>query len=493
MPGFEASAPVALDAAVDAVLDRSVAAGATLAAVGRSARADLLDRIAAVLTAAGDALLPLAAEETRLAVPRLETELRRTAFQAAMFATLIRDPAAFEPVLDPADPDHPVAPKPDLRSIMQPIGPVLVYAASNFPFAFSVAGGDTISAVAAGCAVVVKVHEGHPRLSAAVADLLRAAAREQGLPEDVLQTVSTREEGIAALRDDRIRAASFTGSEAGGRALFDIAATRRRPIPFYGELGSVNPVFVLPTAAASRTTEIASGFAASYLQSGGQPCTKPGVLVVPVGSDAVSATAEAVAAIPPAPMLTPGIEDRFRRAVNELARAEAVTAVAVGVARPASDHADSGDGMAPSLFVVRAAQVLDDPTLVTEERFGPAAVIVEYGSREEMEAVAALFEGTLTATVHADPDDADDVERLLPVLRERAGRLIYNGFPTGVAVSPAMHHGGPYPSATSGAHTAVGAGALRRFLRPISFQGFPESLMPVELRTGSDGGPAESR
>ncbi|MGL5912395.1 MAG: aldehyde dehydrogenase family protein, partial [Phycicoccus sp.] len=239
-------------AGLDAVLDRSAVAGRALASASRTTRANLLDDIAAGLEEAGATLVPLAAEETRLATARLQVELRRTVYQVGVFATLIRDAAAFEPVLDPADPDHPVAPKPDLRSLLHPLGPVLVYAAGNFPFAFSVAGGDSVSALAAGCPVVVKVHEGHPRLSASVAELVRGAARRHGLPDDILQTVSTRDEGVAVLRDDRIQAVSFTGSEAGGRALFDIAMARRRPIPFYGELGSVNPIFVFPAAASRR-------------------------------------------------------------------------------------------------------------------------------------------------------------------------------------------------------------------------------------------------
>jgi NADP-dependent aldehyde dehydrogenase len=417
-------------------------------------RAALLDAVADALEAAADELVPLADAETALGRTRLTGEVERTTGQLRLLAGEVRGEGFQRDVAEPGF----------VRALL-PIGPVAVYAASNFPFAFSVAGGDTASAWAAGCPVVVKAHPGHPATSARTAEIVGDALAKAGAPEGTFALVHGFEAGQALITDPNIKAAGFTGSVRGGRALFDAAVSRPDPIPFYGELGSVNPVFVTPSAVAARGEEIARGYVGSFTLGSGQFCTKPGLLFLPAGHGLEAVLSEAVASIDAPALLTPQIADGFRTGVERLAAGTRTVAESAGA----------------HLFAVSAEEFAARPEL-TEECFGPASILVEYASEEELRAAAAAAPGSLTATVHAEPSDADLARGLVAELARHAGRVVYNGWPTGVAVNHAMHHGGPWPATTTPLHTSVGTAAIRRFQVPVSFQGLPEELLPPTVR-----------
>ncbi|GAA4428401.1 aldehyde dehydrogenase (NADP(+)) [Actinokineospora soli] len=367
-----------------------------------------------------------------------------------MFARVVRGGAHVDAILSPGPPD--------VRRMLQPIGPVAVFSASNFPFAFSVAGGDTASALAAGCGVVVKAHEAHPRTSEAVAALLASVGAPVAL-------VHGFEAGRALVEHPLIRAVGFTGSLRGGRALFDLAAGRADPIPFYGELGSVNPVVVLPGAAAERPAEIADGYAASLTLGTGQFCTNPGLLFVPEDSALLDEISRAVATTSGGPMLSAKIRDAYLGADSPL------PVLAEGTA------AAGAWSVRPRVSTVAAKDFTPD---LAEETFGPAGLVVTYRDTDELVAVLSAVPGSLTGSVHAAP--ANPAAAVADVLRTRVGRLVFNGWPTGVAVNWAMHHGGPWPATTAPAHTSVGATAIRRWLVPVAYQDWPDALLPPELQ-----------
>ena len=457
----------------------------TWAGLDRSARSQALRAVADQLDAAADELVPIGVRETNLGEPRLRSELRRTTFQLRMFAEVVDDGAYLDVRIDHADPDWPMgAPRPDLRRILQPIGPVLVFAASNFPFAFSVAGGDTASALAAGCPVVVKAHPGHPDLSAATADHVQQALANAGAPPGVFGLISGTDAGVAALRAPEIKAASFTGSIAGGRALFDVASQRPDPIPFYGELGSVNPVFVTEGAAASRPEAIVSEFIASFTLGAGQFCTKPGVLLVPRDSAIVERLADAE--LPKAaPLLNPRIQEGYVKTLDELASQSSVS-----VLRSGDADADLGaDPPGPTLLTTAAADLLADlregRDEVFRECFGPTTLVASYDNEDELLAVAEAIDGQLTASIIGTDDDPV-VAPLRDALALKAGRVLWNSWPTGVSVTYAQQHGGPYPATTAPTTTSVGTDAIARFLRPVAYQGFPPHLLPAALRDDTD-------
>jgi len=361
--------------------------------------------------------------------------------------------------------------------MLEPLGPVLVFAASNFPFAFSVLGGDTASALATGSPVVVKAHGSHPGLSAEVGRLAARVVAESGLPPGTFAVIFGVDIGSSALQDPRIKACGFTGSTTGGRALFDLAVARPDPIPFYGELGSINPTVVTPDAVAARGAEIVAGYVGSFTLGGGQFCTKPGLLFLPRGHGLEARLAEAVGALAAAPLLDARIRDRFVAGTDDLGSHSGVRTVAAG-----DDPAGSGAWAAPRLFLTGTPAVLADPATLTEEHFGPASLIVEYDDLDGLLAALSSIEGSLTATLQAQDDDTFALDAVLTVLRQRAGRVIYNGWPTGVAVAWAMQHGGPWPSTTSAGHTSVGATSIRRWLRPVCYQSLPQTLLPPALR-----------
>lgn len=458
-------------------LDRVIEAGASaarrLADSHPTDRARWLEAVADALDAAGPQLVPLAATESHLGTERLQGELKRTTFQLRLFAGELRNGAFLQATIDHADPAWPMGARPDLRRMLRPIGTVAVYAASNFPFAFSVAGGDTASALAAGCSVVLKAHPSHPELSRSTGAVVVDALREAGAPDGTFAVVSGFETGLRLVQDPWIKAAAFTGSLRGGRALYDLAVSRPEPIPFYGELGSVNPTFVTRAAAAERADDVASGFVGSVSLGVGQFCTKPGLLFVPAGAGLEDRIAALAAGTPGAPMLSEHMREGFGRALERLAGRPGVRMLA-GEPRP-------GDEPAPAVLATTVSDFVADAGELTQEAFGPAALVVSYESDEQLLEAARVFDGQLTATVHGTGEEPV-VPELLGVLSERVGRVVWNGWPTGVSVTYAQHHGGPYPATTTVQTTSVGTAAIDRFLRPVTFQDTPDAVLPPPLQ-----------
>jgi len=465
---------------LDQIVAAATAAAPRLAALGPVDRARLLTGLADALDVAGEDLVPLAMAETGLGRPRLVGEVARTSFQLRLMATAVLEGSLVEAVLDSADPTA-APPRPDLRRMLVPIGPVLVFSASNFPFAFSTLGGDTASALAAGCPVVVKAHEGHPELTARCTALARDVVSDLGLPSGTFDAVYGVESGPAAVQHPGIRACGFTGSARGGRALFDLANQRPDPIPFYGELGSINPTVVTPAAIAARGEEIAAGYVGSFTLGNGQFCTKPGLLFLPAGHGLDGRLRELVGEVESAPMLTERVRAAFDTGVGSLADRPSVRVIAAPEASPGRP----GQWAAPSLLATSAAQWSSDVEALSQECFGPVSLVVEYESPGELVAALSLLEGSLTATVHAEPVDGLPVADLLAVLDRKVGRVIWNGWPTGVAVAWAMQHGGPHPVTTNALHTSVGVTATRRWLRPVTYQSVPDALLPPALREGN--------
>jgi NADP-dependent aldehyde dehydrogenase len=436
-------------------------------------RAQFLEAIADEIEKLGDELLQTASHESALPLPRLTGERARTTGQLRMFAKLLRDGLWTDVRIEEADPSRSPIPKPDLRRTKVPLGPVAVFGASNFPLAFSVAGGDTASALAAGCPVIVKAHPSHPATSELVGRAIMRAAEASGMPAGVFGLLHGGPEvGKGLVLRPEIYAVGFTGSQKAGRALFDLGASRPRPIPVYSEMGSVNPLFVFPGALAARSEKIAEGYAGSLTLGVGQFCTNPGV-VIGLAGDAfdgfLASVSERLRGVSEGTMLDEGIRRRYLEGVAELS------------AHVAVESACMEEGVRPALFITSGAEFLQRPEL-REELFGPAAVAVRCTDEAEMEAVARILEGQLTATVHFEPSDTEAVRQLLPLLVRMAGRVLANGFPTGVEVNSAMQHGGPYPATTDSRSTSVGTAAIERFLRPVAFQDFPPELLPPELR-----------
>lgn len=470
-------------AELEDILAASVVASALLrdsdcSSRGRALRSRALRGVADALDAAGGELVEIAMAETSLPEQRLVGEVARTTGQLRMFADGLDEGSWLDIIIDTARPES-TPPGPDLRRIQRAVGPVVVFAASNFPFAFSVAGGDVASALAAGCPVVVKVHPGHPQTSIRTAAVVTRGLAEAGMPAGSFALVHGQDAGVTVLRDPRIAAASFTGSEAGGRALFDIANGRDVPIPFYAEMGSLNPVFVSSGAVAARGEEIATDYVASYLLGLGQFCTKPGLLFLPRGHGLTDRLADAVQAVAPGRLLMDRIHDGHRSVRDALAARPGVRTLVQG---------DLVAGTAGGTLLLTDVQTLrsDQDALLTE-CFGPTSIVVEYADVDEALAAARLFPGCLTATVHAEAGEEFGTQ-LLDELSGRAGRLVWNGWPTGVTVSWAMHHGGPYPATTSPEHTSVGMTAIRRFLRPVCYQDCPQELLPDVLRDANNSG-----
>ena len=461
-----------------ALVDRAAVAAeeAFLSYGGLSAaeRAAFLRRIGDEIDARGDEITAIGTSETGLPEARLIGERGRTVMQLKLFADHIEKGEYLDERHDPALPDRTPLPRPDIRLRQRPIGPVAVFGASNFPLAFSVAGGDTAAALAAGCPVVVKGHSAHPGTGEVVARAIEAAIRACGMPAGVFSLIQggRRDVGSALVQHPLINAVGFTGSLAGGRALFDLCAQREVPIPFFGELGSVNPMFILPAALENRNETIARGWAGSLTMGAGQFCTKPGIglLVDGPGADSLVATLkQELAAIAPQDMLTGGIAEAYRRGRHEMAEAAEV------MTHLASDSAQRT--AAPALFETTGAAWLENEALA-EEVFGPLGIIVRLSSFEQMLEAASRLKGQLTATLQMDTADLEQATRLMPVLERKAGRVLANGFPTGVEVCDAMVHGGPYPASTNFGATSVGTLSIRRFLRPVSYQNMPVELLP---------------
>ncbi|MGY6497238.1 MAG: aldehyde dehydrogenase (NADP(+)) [Microcella sp.] len=462
------------------VMTNAVAAFRELRRSDRASRAAWLAAAADALDADADALVEIAGRETRLPEQRLRGELARTSSQLRFFGEVITDGAYLEATIDHPNPSA-TPPIPDLRRMLVPLGPVAVFAASNFPFAFSVAGGDTASALAAGNPVIVKIHAGHPELSHRVAERMLTALLDAGAPAGILATIEGRDDATALVLHPDTAAVGFTGSIPGGRALFDLAASRPTPIPFYGELGSLNPVVITARALAAHRSELVEGLVGSFTLGAGQFCTKPGLVFVPRGSGFAVDVATAAPAVAPQPMLMPRIAEGFRAGATALRQQPGVTLVG-------GDAPGDGGEQQPMVFATDTSALRADDSVVREECFGPAVVIVEHdGDADLIEAIAAL-PGGLTATLHAAEGEAADCAALIATLEESAGRLLFGGWPTGVAVAWSQHHGGPYPATTS-LFTSVGASAIRRFLRPLAFQTAPDAALPPELRDAPAGIP----
>lgn len=463
----------ALLAQVDTAVRLAATATSGLAAAGSAGRAAALRQVADELDVAKAELVPLAAAETRLAPDRLTGELSRTTFQLRLFAEVLDEGAFHGVIVDHKDESWPMGSRPDLRRCLLPIGPVAVFAASNFPFAFSVAGGDTAAALAAGCPVIVKAHPGHPRLSELTATIVSRALAIRGLPAGAFSIIYGKDAGTDLVMHPLIKAVSFTGSLSGGRALFNMACSRPEPIPFYGELGSINPVFVTETAAATRRDVIVQGFIRSFTMGGGQFCTKPGLLFVPAQAGFEERLAIAVRGVAATPLLNEQVAAKYEQARSELAAQAAVRTLAAGSA--------SGSGASPTLLAVDIEQLLCRPEQLLIECFGPAAMLVTYHDERQLLEAAAALPGQLTATIHGGDNDTLAMP-LMKLLADRAGRVLWNSWPTGVSATWAQHHGGPYPATTCPAHTSVGPTAITRFLRPVAFQGIPDRLLPEILR-----------
>ena len=449
-------------------------------------RAAFLERIADEIEHLGD-LIDVANRETALPPERLAGERTRTTGQLRLFANLVREGSWVDASIDRAAPNRRPLPKPDIRRMLIPIGPVAVFGASNFPLAFSVAGGDTASALAAGCPVVVKAHPAHPATSELVARAVITAAAASDLPPGLFSLIqSTRNDVAVALVQHRhTRAVGFTGSARAGRALFDAAARRPDPIPVYAEMGSVNPVFLLDGALRERAEAIAEGLAASVTLGVGQFCTNPGVVVAVANApfDRFMQRLEGlIRHATPGTMLYPALLQSYDAGGRRLSAVDGVTTIRSSIA-PEGNAARA----LPSLFRATAQTFMRHGELA-EEVFGPSTVVVTCDSREEMHAVARGLEGQLTATIHGSVADLAEHASLVSILEDKAGRLIVNGFPTGVEVCASMQHGGPYPATTDSRSTSVGTAAIHRFARPVAYQNFPEASLPLELRDANPRG-----
>jgi acyl-CoA reductase-like NAD-dependent aldehyde dehydrogenase len=475
-PSFQEATPDDVRAAVAA----AAAVHQSGALRDRGKRVALLRGTAARLRAAGDEIVPVCESETGLPEARLRSELERTCGQLEAFAAIVEAGDDAEAIIDRPDPDAVPIPRPDVRRMRVPVGPVAVFGASNFPLAFSTAGGDTASALTAGCPVIVKGHPSHPGTGELVARELSAAVADAGLPDATFAHLPAAGVEVGELLVDapEIAAVGFTGSFNGGKALFDRPGRRPVPIPVYAEMGSINPIVITEAALHARAGKIADGLFASVSNFGGQLCTKPGVVFVPSGEagDAfASDLAAKLDAVPPSVLLNERLRDALGSAVDRLAARPEV--------RPLGD-APAADGPGfryqPTAFEAPASAASDE---LLEEHFGPVVLLLRHGSREELLTALGQIDGQLSGTLHAEPDE--DVAEIVGALAERAGRVVFDGFPTGVAVTYGMQHGGPYPATTSSLHTSVGMTAVHRFTRPIAFQDAPEAVLPPELHANN--------
>lgn len=466
---------------VDQACQQAAAAFPVYRKLSGEAKAQFLDRIADEIMALGPELLERANLETALPIARLTGERGRTTNQLRLFAQYLREGSWVDARIDSAQPDRQPLPRPDLRQMLIPLGPVGIFGASNFPLAFSVAGGDTASALAAGCPVVVKAHPAHPGTSDLVGKAIRKAVEASGLPEGVFQMVQGTgvAVGMAIVEHPQIKAIGFTGSYRGGKAIYDAAVRRPEPIPVYAEMGSTNPVFFLPAILKQKGLDLAKAYVDSVTLGVGQFCTNPGLAIVKQsdGGDAfISQARLAMTQTKPTPMLTKGIYQAYTSGIEKLNSVSRVL-----IASKSDTVADGFAAAQPTLLSTTADVLLENPEL-TEEVFGPSSLMVTADTKEEMLAVANGLEGHLTATVYGTPDELLEYAELLEILEQKVGRVLINGFPTGVEVSHAMTHGGPFPATTDVRSTSVGTNAIRRFARPVCYQNFPDVLLPDALK-----------
>lgn len=468
------------EAELTLAVDRATSAARWLADQGRDGRANLLGLLAESLEKHSNELVLIADAETALGAERMRSELARTCFQLRFMAGVVLEGSYLNISIE-HEKQTVLGSQPDLRRINVPIGPVAVFGSSNFPFAFSVPGGDSASALAAGCPVVVKAHGSHPHLSSTVGNLFSAVLKDCGAPEGVFQVVFGREAGVALVQHPGIRAVGFTGSLSGGRALYDLAAARIDPIPFFGELGSVNPLLITVEAVATRAAEIAAGLGSSMTIGAGQFCTKPGLFFVPTGAggdDLVSQLVSSLEAVAPSPLLNDGISSAFRSGISGVLRERSI--------RVRFHGEDDGRKVAPVLVEVGALEFDGEVRRVlSEEYFGPFAAIVRWETLEQVERILRELPPALTGTIHSGGGLDPALPSVTALMIARSGRVIFDGYPTGVSVAWGMNHGGQYPASTTYS-TSVGAGAIDRWVRPVSFQAAPPEMLPSELRDFMD-------
>jgi NADP-dependent aldehyde dehydrogenase len=479
-PGFTAASSEEVDRAVRLASDAFELYGR----VPGAQRGMLLRQIASQLEAIAAEVIERAQRETALPQARLQSETARACAQLRMFADVAEEGSWVQARVDRAQPERKPLPKPDLRSMLRPLGPVAVFGASNFPLAFSVAGGDTASALAAGNPVIVKAHPAHPGVSELVGRAIQESVRECGLPEGVFSILfdaGTRV-GTELLQHPLAKAGGFTGSRRAGRVLMDLAAARPEPIPFFAEMSSTNPVFILPGALQERGENIATGLHTSFTMGAGQFCTKPGMVFLQQGGEA-DIFARKLQQLMEAPasfrLLTKGIYSSYASAIKDRGNNRAVKLLAEGPI----EQQGVGFGARAALFQTNAEAFL--ASHLADEIFGPTTLLVNHSSRDQVLAIAKSLEGHLTATIHGTEQDLRDFADLIAILENKVGRLIFNGFPTGVEVTHAMVHGGPYPATSDGRSTSVGSQAIFRFARPVCYQGFPDGFLPDELKNAN--------
>jgi alpha-ketoglutaric semialdehyde dehydrogenase len=442
-------------------------------------RSRFLSKIADEIAELGEDLISRCMAETGLPRARVESERARTVGQLRLFAAVVRDGSFLEARIDPGLPDRKPSPRPDLRLMKAPLGPVAVFGASNFPLAFSVAGGDTSSALAAGCPVIVKAHSAHPGTSELVGLAVQRAVRACDLPEGVFSLMydSGNDISQALVAHPKIRAVGFTGSRSGGIAFMKIAAGRNQPIPVYAEMSSINPVILFPVALARRGAAIGRAFVSSLTLGAGQFCTGPGLILAEQGNgleEFIRGATDALSGMPAATMLTDSIRKSYCAAVEQRTACPGVELLAKGL--PASGRA------AQSFVFSTDAKTFLASVYLQDEIFGAASLVVRCSDQDELAKVVQSLEGQLTIAIHIDPEDYDSARKMLPALEGLAGRILVNGFSTGVEVAHAMVHGGPYPATSDGRSTSVGSLAIERFLRPICYQDTPDDLLPQTLR-----------
>ena len=470
---FSLGTPTLIDKAVKAAEDSFSSYGFTT----RNERAIFLNKIADEIDKRGDEISKIGSQETGLPVARLEGERSRTVGQLRLFADHIENGDYLDRRYDKALPNRSPLPRPDLYLLQRPVGPVAVFGASNFPLAFSVAGGDTAAALAAGCPVIVKGHSAHPGTSEIIAQAIHESIKVCNIHPGTVSVVQggSREVGQALVKHPLIKAVGFTGSYAGGKALYDLCVAREEPIPFFGELGSVNPMFILPQAIANRGEEIASGWVGSLTMGAGQFCTNPGIAIVIDCADAekfINDVTTMLSKVDSQMMLTDGISESFRTACERMTSFDAVGQLnnPVKVSRKGS----------PQLFVTDY-RAWNSNNELSEEVFGPAGLVVKVKDFSEMIEIAKTLKGQLTCTLHMDDSDQNEAQKLFPILERKAGRILANGFPTGVEVCDSMVHGGPFPASTNFGATSVGTMSIRRFLRPVCYQNIPNLMLPADM------------
>lgn len=477
--------PPTFHSATSADIDRAVNLAQVsfpiFAGVGGRNRGSLLRRIAEGLAAEGASIVERANLETGLPLPRLQGELGRTTGQLRLFAEVLDEGSWVNARIDEADPERKPLPRPDIRSMLRPLGPVVVFGASNFPLAFSVAGGDTASALAAGNPVIVKAHPAHPGTSELTGKVIQNAVQQSGLPAGVFSLLFDAgiEVGVSLAKHPGVKAIAFTGSAGGGQALMRLAAERPEPIPCYAEMGSTNPLFILAGAMRERAAQLAQGLQTSFTLGSGQFCTKPGLVFVPKehNEDFMRTLHSGVDALAPHGMLTHGIAAKYNDAVQRRLGERRAKLIA-----GTCDTAEQGHAASRAVvFETSLADFVAHPELA-EEVFGPATLLVQYGAESDLLVAAKNLQGHLTATIHGTEEDLAGAQELIRVLETKVGRILFNGFPTGVEVCHAMVHGGPFPATSDGRSTSVGSQAILRFVRPLCYQDFPDAMLPPELQ-----------